>query len=191
MSEGSAPSAQPRFTAYIALGSNLGSNLGDSSGRNGPAQQIEHALLELRNLPQTDLVCHSRLYQNPPAGYADQPDYVNAVAELRTQLTPGVLLLELLQLELRFGRRRLFRNAPRTLDLDLLLYDALTLHEPGLTLPHPRMHTRPFVLVPLLEIAPQIEIPGHGPIQNLRPAHDHTELQPVEILPSALFAGVA
>lgn len=191
MSEGVATPAHPLSTAYIALGSNLGSNLGESKGDNGPAQQIEQALLELRTLPQTDLIHHSSLYQSPPAGHADQPDYVNAVAEVRTRLSPTALLQELLQLEIRFGRRRLFRNAPRTLDLDLLLYGTQVLHEPGLTLPHPRMHTRPFVLVPLLEIAPHIEIPGHGAIQDLHPAHDRTQLWPVTARPlSVLLEGV-
>jgi 2-amino-4-hydroxy-6-hydroxymethyldihydropteridine diphosphokinase len=181
-----APAVAPQFTAYIALGSNLG----DASGHDSPIQQIERALRELHSLPQTQRVRHSCLYQSPPAGHADQPDYVNAVAEIRTRLTPGALLEELLKLEIRFGRRRLFRNAPRTLDLDLLLYDARTLHEPGLTLPHPRMHTRPFVLVPLLEIAPKIEIPGHGPIRSLPPAHDRSQLRPVALqTASALCEG--
>jgi len=180
--------ASARVTAYIALGSNLG----DASGDDGPIQQIKRALLELHSLPKTQRVRHSSLYQSPPAGHADQPDYINAVAEIRTQLTPGELLQELLKLEIRFGRRRLFRNAPRTLDLDLLLYDALVLHEPGLTLPHPRMHTRPFVLVPLLEIAPTIEIPGHGPIRTLQPAHDQSQLRPVKHqAASALLEGTA
>lgn len=186
--EGLTPPAHPRFTAYIALGSNLGNSKGD----HGPAQQVEQALLELRTLPKTDLIHHSSLYQSPPAGHANQPDYVNAVAEVKTRLSPAALLQSLLQLELRFGRRRLFRNAPRTLDLDLLLYGQQVLHEPGLTLPHPRMHTRPFVLVPLLEIAPHIEIPGHGPIRGLRPAHDRSQLWPVTThTPSVLLEGAA
>lgn len=176
---GAAKAASARFTAFIALGSNLG----NTSNDDGPAQQIERALRELHSLPQTQCVRHSSLYQSPPSGYAEQPDYVNAVAEVRTRLSPSALLHELLKLEIRFGRRRLFRNAPRTLDLDLLLYGTLTLHEPGLTLPHPRMHTRPFVLVPLLEIAPKIEIPGHGPIRSLQPAHDRSQLRPVALQP--------
>ena len=188
MSEGAAHPTPPRITAYIALGSNLG----DATGDDGPIQQVKRALRELRSLPRTQLVRHSSLYQSPPAGHADQPDYINAVAEVRTHLPPHDLLQALLQLEVRFGRRRLFRNAPRTLDLDLLLYDAQTLHDPGLTLPHPRMHTRPFVLVPLLEIAPQLEIPGQGPIRSLHCAHDRSELWPISShSPSVLLEGVA
>lgn len=180
--------ASAQFTAYIALGSNLG----DATGDDDPIQQVRRALRELCNLPQTQLVRHSSLYQSLPAGHADQPDYINAVAEIKTDESPSALLQALLQLEIRFGRRRLFRNAPRTLDLDLLLYGTQTLHEPGLTLPHPRMHTRPFVLVPLLEIAPQIEIPGHGPIWALNEAHDRSQLWPVAChTPSALLEGAA
>lgn len=191
MNEGAAHPAPPRITAYIALGSNLGAAAGDAAGDDGPIQQIKRALHELPSLPQTQLVRHSRLYQSLPVGHTDQPDYINAVAEVRTNLAPNALLQALLQLEVRFGRRRLFRNAPRTLDLDLLLYDARTLHEPGLTLPHPRMHMRPFVLVPLLEIAPQIEIPGHGPIRALHSAHDRSQLWPVAChTPSSILEGV-
>ena len=187
MSDGAVHPTPPGITAYIALGSNLG----DTAGDDGPIQQIKRALRELRSLPRTQLVRHSSLYQSPPAGHADQPDYINAIAEVRTDLPPGDLLQSLLQLEVRFGRRRLFRNAPRTLDLDLLLYDTRALHEPGLTLPHPRMHTRPFVLVPLLEIAPQIEIPGHGPIRALHSAHDRSQLWPVAChTPTASLEGV-
>jgi 2-amino-4-hydroxy-6-hydroxymethyldihydropteridine diphosphokinase len=153
-------------TAYIALGSNLGHN------DDGPAEQITRALLALHDLPQTRLVRQSSLYKSPPDGYTEQPDFINAVAELRTHLGPQALLRELLKIELRFGRQRLFRNAPRTLDLDLLLHGEHCLHEPGLTLPHPRMHSRPFVLIPLLEIAPHLAIPGYGALRALiHPQH--------------------
>lgn len=152
-------------TAYIALGSNLGHN------DDGPAEQIARALLALHDLPKTHLVRQSGLYKSPPDGYTEQPDFINAVAELRTHLDPQALLHELLKIELHFGRQRLFRNAPRTLDLDLLLHGELCLHEPGLTLPHSRMHSRPFVLIPLLEIAPHLSIPGHGALRSL--IHPH------------------
>jgi 2-amino-4-hydroxy-6-hydroxymethyldihydropteridine diphosphokinase len=95
-------------------------------------------------------------------GYLDQPDFINAVAQLETELAPRALLDALLALEHECGRTREFRNAPRTLDLDVLLYDDLVHHEHGLTVPHPQMHLRAFVLQPLLEIAPDCVIPGVG-----------------------------
>ena len=140
------------IAAYVALGSNLGD----------PAAQIHLAFDELGRLPETRLLARSSLYLSKPMGYLDQPDYVNAVACLHTHLTPRSLLARLLEIETRHGRTRQFKNAPRTLDLDLLLYDGLVMHEPGLTLPHPRMEERAFVLVPLLEIAPDCAIPGRG-----------------------------
>ena len=143
--------------AYIALGANLGE----------PAVQIERALEELAKLPDSRVVGRSRLYLSRPAGYADQPDFVNAVARLDTTLSARDLLDRLLELEHRHGRVRSFRNSPRTLDLDILLYDRLILNEPGLHLPHPRMHERPFVLLPLAEIAPDLDIPGFGSVAGL------------------------
>jgi 2-amino-4-hydroxy-6-hydroxymethyldihydropteridine diphosphokinase len=95
-------------------------------------------------------------------GYVDQPDFINAVAQVETSLAPRALLAALLDIEHRHGRERSFRNAPRTLDLDLLLYGSAHFHEDGLTLPHPRMTERGFVLLPLLEIAPDTTIPGRG-----------------------------
>ena len=139
-------------TAFIALGSNLGE----------PETQLRRAIAELAALPQTRLESVSSLYRSAPVGNADQPDFVNAVARLSTGLAPQALLASLLGIEKRFGRKRSFRNAPRTLDLDLLLYDAASMDEPGLVLPHPRMHERAFVLAPLAEIAPDCEIPGKG-----------------------------
>ncbi len=138
--------------ATIGLGANL----------NDPAAQVEYALAELDRLPATRLVARSSLYASTPVGYVDQPDFINAVAQVETGLAPRALLAALLEIEHRHGRERSFRNAPRTLDLDLLLYGAAHFHEEGLTLPHPRMHERAFVLLPLLEIAPDTEIPGRG-----------------------------
>ncbi|MDP1898653.1 MAG: 2-amino-4-hydroxy-6-hydroxymethyldihydropteridine diphosphokinase [Sulfurimicrobium sp.] len=138
--------------AFIALGSNL----------DDPAAQVSHAFSELDALPETSLAAHSSLYRSAPWGYSDQPDFVNAVAEIETRLEPRILLEMLLDIEHRRGRVREFLNAPRVLDLDLLLYDGLIHHEHGLTLPHPRMHERAFVLMPLTEIAPACAIPGHG-----------------------------
>ena len=138
--------------AYIALGSNLAD----------PEAQVNHAFTALAQLPQSRLLARSSLYRSAPVGYAAQADFINAVAQLETELSAHDLLQSLLDIERTFGRVRDFRNAPRTLDLDLLLYADLMFHEPGLTLPHPRMHERAFVLLPLLEIAPDCELPGKG-----------------------------
>lgn len=147
---------QPHFKrAFIGLGSNL----------SDPGAQILKAYAELGNLPQTRLLSCSSLYRSAPVGYADQPDFVNAVAEIETALAPHALLEALLDMEHRHGRVREFRNAPRILDLDILLYDDLTCYEHGLTLPHPRMHERAFVLQPLHEIAPFRTIAGHGSVE--------------------------
>lgn len=140
-------------TAFVALGGNLGD----------PGATLRRAIAALAELPQTRLAAASSLYRSAPVGHAEQPDFVNAVAQLSTALAPQALLAALLALEKRFGRERTFRNAPRTLDLDLLLYDALCIDEAGLAVPHPRMHERAFVLAPLLEIAPACLIPGIGP----------------------------
>lgn len=142
------------ITAYVGLGSNL----------QKPAAQLRSGFAGLAALPTTRVVQHSSLYRSAPVGYADQPDFVNAVAEIETGLAPQVLLAALLEIERNHGRLREFQNAPRTLDLDILLYGELQLREAGLTIPHPRMHERAFVLVPLAEIAPRIVIPGMGPV---------------------------
>lgn len=146
--------------ATIGLGANL----------NDPASQVEYALAELDRLPATRLLGRSALYASEPVGYLDQPDFINAVAQVETALAPRALLAALLDIEHRHGRERSFRNAPRTLDLDLLLYGGAHFHEDGLTLPHPRMHERAFVLQPLLEIAPDTQIPGRGRAADWLPA---------------------
>ncbi|MCX7192314.1 MAG: 2-amino-4-hydroxy-6-hydroxymethyldihydropteridine diphosphokinase [Proteobacteria bacterium] len=134
----------------------LGSNLGESG------EQLRRALADIGALPGTRLLVQSSLYRSAPVGFLDQPDFVNAVAKIETTLTPQALLAALLHIEQHYGRERAFHNAPRTLDLDVLLYDDLQLHEPGLTIPHPQMHRRAFVLLPLLEIAPDCTIPAIG-----------------------------
>ena len=144
-------------SAFVALGANLGD----------PVAQLESAIAALACLPRTRLVRASSLYRSAPVGYADQPDFVNAVAEVVTALTPRELLEALLALEHDRGRVRNFPNAPRTLDLDIVLYGTLALHEHGLTVPHPRMHERAFVLVPLAEIAPDAMVPGRGTVRDL------------------------
>lgn len=138
--------------AYVGLGANLGD----------PRSQIEAALEAMKSIPRTELRARSSLYRSAPQGYAAQPDFLNAVAKLETELPAGALLESLLAIEKRQGRERSFRNAPRTLDLDLLLYGSETIDEPGLRVPHPRMHERAFVLLPLLELDALITIPGKG-----------------------------
>lgn len=144
-------------TAYIALGANL----------EDPAAQVSAGLAAVAALPQTRLIARSSLYRSAPVGYADQPDFVNAVAALETALAPRALLDALLAIERAQGRVRTFANAPRKLDLDMLLYDDLQIRERGLTVPHPRMHERAFVLVPLAEIAPRCVVPGRGTVAEL------------------------
>lgn len=143
--------------AYVGLGANL----------DEPRRQVEQALHELDELPDTRVRARSSLYRSAPLGYADQPDFVNAVAELETRLPAPRLLAGLQAIEARHGRSRSFANAPRTLDLDLLLFDDERVAAPELTLPHPRMHERAFVLMPLLEIAPEAAIPGRGRASDL------------------------
>ncbi|MGY1490395.1 2-amino-4-hydroxy-6-hydroxymethyldihydropteridine diphosphokinase [Methylobacillus pratensis] len=143
--------------AYIALGSNL----------RDPAQEVRQAMAELATLPGTRLVRPSSLYRTAPVGYDNQPDFINAVAEIETSLEPIALLHAILALENQHGRERPFPNAPRVLDLDLLLYDQVTMNSAELTLPHPRMHQRGFVLLPLAEIAPELHIAGQGKVADL------------------------
>lgn len=143
--------------AYIALGSNL----------DDPKAQILQAFEDLGRLPETSLIARSSLYLSAPVGYLDQPAFINAVAEVETSLQPHDLLNALLDLEHARGRVRDMINGPRTLDLDILLYDGLRCHEHGLTLPHPRMFERAFVLKPLLEIASDCTIPGQGQVAQL------------------------
>lgn len=143
--------------AYIALGSNLCN----------PAATVQSALSALESLPQTALVAASSLYRSAPVGLKNQPDFINAVAAVDTRLSAMALLDELFAIEARFGRKREFHHAPRTLDLDLLLYGDETSADPRLTLPHPRMHERAFVLLPLTEIAADANIPGRGRAADL------------------------
>ena len=138
--------------AFVALGANLAD----------PAVQVRAALESLAQLPDCRVLRASSLYRTAPVGIHGQPDFINAVAALETVLTPQALLAALFAIEAQFGRRRDYRHAPRTLDLDLLLYGNETLDTPALQLPHPRMHLRAFVLVPLLEISPDCAIPGRG-----------------------------
>lgn len=143
--------------AYVALGSNLGN----------PRQQLLDAMAALANLPSTRLLQRSRLYRTPPWGMLEQPPFINAAVELDTALSPHALLDALLAIERRAGRVRAERNGPRTLDLDLLHVDGVQLDDPQLTLPHPRMAERAFVLLPLHDIAPTLRLPGQATVAEL------------------------
>ncbi|MCW8890152.1 MAG: 2-amino-4-hydroxy-6-hydroxymethyldihydropteridine diphosphokinase [Sedimenticola sp.] len=144
-------------TAYIGLGSNL----------DNPVQHVQTALDELRQLPDSRLISCSSLYRSPPMGPADQPDYINAAAALETSLNPHRLLTELQSIEQQHGRKRERRWGARTLDLDLLVYGESQLSDEELTVPHPGLAERAFVLYPLQEIANTLMIPGLGAIQSL------------------------
>ncbi len=141
-----------KHVAFVGLGSNLAD----------PVSQVSRAMDALGRLPQTRVLRRSSLYRSAPVDYLQQPDFINAVAQLETTLAPRALLDALLALEHEAGRTREFLKAPRTLDLDVLLYDDLVHHEHGLTIPHPQMHLRAFVLQPLLELAPDCVVPGIG-----------------------------
>lgn len=147
-------------TAYIALGANLGD----------PVATLEAAFAALEGLPESRLLARSALYRTAPIGLADQPEFINAAAQLETSLAPEALLDALLAIEQDFGRVRLLRNGPRTLDLDILLYDAQIIETPRLSLPHPRLHLRAFVLYPLADLASDLSLPGRGTLAAWLPA---------------------
>jgi 2-amino-4-hydroxy-6-hydroxymethyldihydropteridine diphosphokinase len=145
--------------AYLALGSNLGDR----------RATIAAGLDDLAARAGIDLVEVSDLVETEPVGYLDQPRFLNGVAAVDTELSARELLAVLLEVEQRFGRTRddALPHGPRTLDLDLILYGDAEIDEPGLTVPHPRMHERAFVLAPLAEIAPGLEVPGKGQVETL------------------------
>ncbi|HUD43086.1 MAG TPA: 2-amino-4-hydroxy-6-hydroxymethyldihydropteridine diphosphokinase [Dokdonella sp.] len=151
------------MTAPIAAWIGLGSNLAD------PVAAVERGLDALAHLPSTLLSGQSRLYRTAPWGMTDQPAFVNAVARIATTLEPLALLDALLAIERRHGRDRArdLRWGPRTLDLDLLLYGRAQIAQPRLTVPHPHLHRRAFVLVPLAELDPGLDVPGFGPVEAL------------------------
>ncbi len=155
------------MTVYIGLGSNLVN----------PAQQIQQAKQAIAQLPSTKGLLMSSLYSSPPMGPQDQPDYINAVIALDTTLSPHELLDTLQQIEQQQGRVRSRHWGERTLDLDILLYDNDVISDARLTIPHPGIAERAFVLYPLAEIAPEIEIPKHGKIANLLPLCDKNGLE--------------
>ncbi len=144
-------------TAYIGLGANQGEL----------RESLNAALESMRSIERSELVAVSPFYMTAPID-APGPDYLNAVAKLETSLEPYALLLHLLDIELMLGRKRrgLKKNAPRNVDLDLLRVDSMIIQSTPLTLPHPRLHIRAFVLKPLLDLAPDIVIPGYGPASD-------------------------
>jgi 2-amino-4-hydroxy-6-hydroxymethyldihydropteridine diphosphokinase len=157
-------------SAFIALGANL----------RDPEAQVRAGVEELAMLRDTRLMSVSSLYRSAPVGYLDQPEFVNAVAEIETALAPRALLESLLAIERRYGRVRQFANAPRTLDLDIVLYGDLEVNEPGLAIPHPRMYERAFVVVPLAEIAPDRVVPGRGRVRDLLAGVDASSVVKLE-----------
>lgn len=157
--------------AFVALGSNL----------DEPRAQVLRALTELSAIPDTRCTGRSSLYESPPLGPVDQPAFVNAVARVETLLEPRALLEALLGIERAHGRTRAgARWGPRTLDLDLLLYAGRHIDEPGLTVPHPGLTARAFVLYPLAELAPALTVPGAGPLQQLLSQVDPGGLTAIE-----------
>ena len=145
--------------AYVALGSNLGDREGT----------LRSALEALAAEPEIDVVAVSRFYDTEPVGYVDQPRFLNGAAAIETELPARELLERLLAVELRFGRSRddVPSQGPRTIDLDLLLYGDAEIDEPGLRVPHPRLHERRFVLEPLADLDPALEVPGNGQVQEI------------------------
>ena len=161
-----APAPPPVVRAHVGLGGNLGD----------ARQQVEQAFEALAATPGVRLVTRSPLYRSAPVD-AGGPDYVNAVAAVDTTLSPHDLLAALQSIEDCFGRERPYRNAPRTLDLDLLLHGEVQVSDPVLTLPHPRLHLRAFVLRPLADLVPDLVVPGLGPLQALLPGVQDQRLE--------------
>ena len=144
--------------AYVGLGANLGDR----------AATLRRAIDLLAERPAIDVVGVSSFRETDPVGYLDQPRFLNAAVVVETSLTPSALLAALLDVERELGRvREGPRYGPRTVDLDLLLMDDLVLDEPGLELPHPRLHERGFALEPLAELDPELVVPGRGPVRQL------------------------
>lgn len=162
-------------TVWVPSCIGIGSNLDD------PARQVDEALEQLAAIPATRVQRVSNLYRNPPMGPPGQPDYVNAVAALLTRLEPRPLLSALQEIEQRQGRDRSTEEhwGPRRIDLDILTYGLRVITEPGLTIPHPGIPERNFVLFPLLEIAPELSVPGHGSVRRLASMVDSSNLERV------------
>jgi 2-amino-4-hydroxy-6-hydroxymethyldihydropteridine diphosphokinase len=155
--------------AFIGVGANLGF----------ARDAVLNAMADLSRLPSTDFVAASSLYRSAPVD-GEGPDFINAVAEIETALPPQELLVALQAIETRYGRVRTTKNAPRTLDLDLLLYGDGLIRTPDLVVPHPRLHERAFVLLPLVELAGPIQIPGKGRADVLAAAVGDQDVERLE-----------
>ena len=142
---------------FIALGSNL----------ENPKEQVKNGILSIKKINGIKILSESNLYETPPVGILDQPNFVNAVIKIHSDLNPYKLLDKLLKIENIAGRIRVGKNGPRILDLDILLFNDLILNGKNLTIPHPRMHERLFVLMPLKDIDENIVIPNHGAIKHI------------------------
>jgi 2-amino-4-hydroxy-6-hydroxymethyldihydropteridine diphosphokinase len=142
---------------FIGLGSNL----------DNPQQKIKDAIILISEIDDVNITATSSLYETPPVGFLNQPNFINAVVKISSSINYNDLLTKLFDIEHIFGRIRKEKNGPRTLDLDILLFDDLILESESLSIPHPRMHERLFVLIPLLEISPIIQIPKYGSANNL------------------------
>lgn len=164
----------PRSTVFVALGSNL----------DHPVMHVQRALRDIDELPETALAQVSTLVETNPVGGREQPQFVNAVARIETLLSPHDFLARLHAIEAQHGRHRNSiaeeKNGPRTLDLDILMFNDAQINERGLTVPHPRMHERAFVLVPLVEIAPEVKIPGKGVAKELLAMLDTAGVRPLK-----------
>jgi 2-amino-4-hydroxy-6-hydroxymethyldihydropteridine diphosphokinase len=147
----------PKHRVFVGLGSNLGH----------PLAQLESAIASLRRLPQTQIIAISPWYRSTPLGPAGQPDYINGVAELCTSLEPEPLLDSLQSIELGHHRHRGQRWGPRTLDLDILLFDDIAINTPRLIIPHPEIANRNFVLIPLADLAPDLTLPDGITLKRL------------------------
>ena len=161
------------LSAFVALGSNL----------EDPAMQLRRAFATLAAESGIELMARSPVYRSRPLGPADQPDYLNAVAEIRTVLAAEALLDRLQAIESQQGRRRGVRWGPRTLDLDLLLYGDQRIDTERLQVPHPGMAERAFVLVPLADLAPDRTVPGMGTVRSLLAALDPEDIEALEAQP--------
>ena len=148
-------------TAYIALGSNL----------NNPKKQVQNVASYIATITRTTIIAHSSLYETKPLGPQNQPDYVNQVITVETQLSPHALLKALLAIELQMGRVRHERWGARIIDCDIILFGDQVVQTPDLTIPHPEMKNRPFVLYPLAEIAPDLVLPSGELLKDILQTH--------------------
>ena len=155
--------------AFIGLGGNIGD----------VKQLIKDAIVCLAQRPELKVITRSCMYKSAPVE-ADGNDFVNAVISLETEISPQELLFICQQIELQFGRERSYKNAPRTLDLDILTYDKVSITDGNLTIPHPRMTERAFVLLPLLEISPDFDLPGLGKISEYVKNVSHQRIEKIQ-----------